>query len=54
MSIEFEVGDHALQPLSGIVEAMYAAGIERHCPVEAGPDRWQRDDDRERALPDND
>lgn len=51
MSIEFEVGDHALQPLSGIVEAMVAAGVERHCHAEADLDRWQRDDDRERALP---
>lgn len=51
MSREFEVGDHALQSLSGIVEAMYAAGVERHCHAEAPPDRWQRDDDRERALP---
>jgi len=51
MNTEFEVGDHALHPLSGIVEAMYAAGVERHCHAETGIEPWQRDDDRERALP---
>ena len=51
MNTEFEVGDHALHPLSGIVEAMVAAGVERHCHAEACFEPWQRDDDRERPLP---
>ena len=51
MNSEFEVGDHALHPLSGIVEAIHAAGVERRCQAEACPERWQRDDDSERPLP---
>jgi len=51
MAAQFELGDHALHPLSGIVEAMYAAGVERHCHGETCVERWQRDDDRERPLP---
>lgn len=50
MSHEFEFCDHALQPLSGLVEAMCAAGIDRRCP-ETPTRAWERDDDRERALP---
>lgn len=50
MNAEFEVGDHALQSLSGIVEAMDAAGVERRCHLETCFSPWQPDDDRKRAL----
>ena len=49
MEFQFEFGDHALQPLSGIAEAMDAAGVDGQCTSRA-VDPWQPDDDCERAF----
>lgn len=49
VELQFEFGDHALQPLSGIAEAMNAAGVDGQC--ESGAiDPWQHDEDYERAF----
>lgn len=47
MEHQFEFADHALQPLSGIVEAMDAAGMDSRCECRA-IDPWQHDEDYER------
>jgi hypothetical protein len=48
VELQSEFGDHALQPLSGIVEAMDAAGMDSRCKSST-MDPWERDESRENA-----